>query len=589
LTIEGELTLLGRPPQPVFAVSKPPTELDSGEPLDAPPEASPPRRVLQLEFDPDVFPDLNAGLQLVLPKRVESSARFLEINVALEVSGATEAAAERNDVLDVPLSAVSPPVVPAFMLRVLDDVGAPIAALELTFAFEGQETQLTTNEEGLARIHGQPAELALARFPDAKSLKGQLKPLWDTVRPIKPKAEAVERIALGGDIEDRVLELDQPLTVSLFPRVERARLLHFFFDTNKTFLLPDSDGGQALKTLQQLYARNTPSELLIVGHADAAGGAAYNDKLSLERAETVLDYLRDNVDGWLKWYGSDVEAKKRWGTAEDLLLIAALPDAGTRDATESPVSWFQRTRGLKVDGKAGPVTRRALVNEYMSLDGATLPPEITPTTHGCGENFPEVPTPDGTALADNRRVELFFFDSDLGVQPPPDGKNSAPDATDYPEWVRRAHLVEELTTELRSLVIKILDGLNQALPDAPYELTIGAETRKGKTDDRGFLHERDVPVPNRCTLKWGYPPPPGGEADATTDDLIFERQMFLDYAETDDSDPDEASRRRLNNLGYTDPDLDKNVAEFQTDFGLPNAAWFDQKTFDELRRVHDDL
>ena len=205
LTIEGELTLLGRPARPVFRVSAPPTELDSGEPLDAPPEASPPRRVLQLAFDPEVFPELDAGLQLILPKRLEGSARFLEISAALEVSGAAEAAAENNDVLDVPFNGISPPVVPAFSLRVLDDVGAPLEGLELTFAFEGQETALTTNQDGLARIHGLPAVLALARFPDAKTLKGRLAPLWDTVRPINRKTEAAERIALGGDIEARVL------------------------------------------------------------------------------------------------------------------------------------------------------------------------------------------------------------------------------------------------------------------------------------------------------------------------------------------------------------------------------------------------
>ena len=120
------------------------------------------------------------------------------------------------------------------------------------------------------------------------------------------------------------------------------------------------------------------------------------------------------------------------------LMIDTLPDAAQRDPTEGRVRWFQRTRGLKVDGIAGEETRRALIGEYMALDGTSLPKSIEVVPHGCGENFPRDDTVNGVADPDNRRVEIFFFKDKLGVQPPPAGKNAAKGSKEYPEWVGRA-------------------------------------------------------------------------------------------------------------------------------------------------------
>jgi hypothetical protein len=53
-------------------------------------------------------------------------------------------------------------------------------------------------------------------------------------------------------------------------------------------------------------------------------------------------------------------------------MIISMPGFEAKEPTESELTWFQRTRGLFVDGKAGKDTRRALIEEYMSLDGASL-------------------------------------------------------------------------------------------------------------------------------------------------------------------------------------------------------------------------
>lgn len=44
---------------------------------------------------------------------------------------------------------------------------------------------------------------------------------------------------------------------------------------------------------------------------------------------------------------------------------------------------------------------------------------------------------------ESRRVEAFYFDSDLGVEPPPPGKTSKRGSAEYPEWVRRAKRTED--------------------------------------------------------------------------------------------------------------------------------------------------
>jgi len=157
--------------------------------------------------------------------------------------------------------------------------------------------------------------------------------------------------------------------IGVVPRSVVAQL-HMFFNTNKTFLLPTAI--PAVKKLGRIYAQNRPSQLLVVGHADTVGSSDYNEKLSLERAEATIAFLKDDVDTWLKNYDASVDAKKRWGKVEDHLMIISMPDFDTKPKGDDAVSWYQSTRGLTVDGKAGTQTRTALIKEYMSLDDASL-------------------------------------------------------------------------------------------------------------------------------------------------------------------------------------------------------------------------
>jgi hypothetical protein len=196
--------------------------------------------------------------------------------------------------------------------------------------------------------------------------------------------------------------------------------------------------------MRDLYEQNSPSHLLIVGHTDTTAEPSINDPLSVARAKSVQAYLVDDVDTWLQNY--DASGKGKWGAREDRLMITAMPDFSLRTPDEDLISWFQRTRALTVDGKAGPQTRKQLITEYMALDATSLKDDeqfqIDITTHGCGENFPldetglelDQAAANGKEDALDRRVELFFFDEDFGILPKP----AAASGKQYLEWRKAA-------------------------------------------------------------------------------------------------------------------------------------------------------
>ena len=293
------------------------------------------------------------------------------------------------------------------------------------------------------------------------------------------------------------------------PHVEVVRLMGAFFETNKSFLLPD--GVRSLADIEDVYSDNNPSQLLIVGHTDTTGDAATNDPLSLERATNTLAFLRDDVDAWLEMYEGSVPAVRRWGSREDQAMLGAVDDDTVDLTPEKRIRKFQDRRRLTVDGVAGPQTRKQLIKEYMGLDNATLsdPGFVMPiTAHGCGENFPL--NSGGEALdaapADkqedglDRRVEFFFFDADLGIQPPPPGKNSPPGSTQYPEWRRRALASKDLKL-VPPRRLTLVDEQGAPLSLEPYELLLPDGRILSGTADENGVAELPPGIGNDVTLR----------------------------------------------------------------------------------------
>jgi outer membrane protein OmpA-like peptidoglycan-associated protein len=340
---------------------------------------------------------------------------------------------------DIEPPAPAPTDTQTFTVKLVDELGTPVSGVPFAMQHSGATDTVNSGDDGQAQVADDAAQVTTASFADANALREALRDRWNAPRDgdALQDSDDVTVVELHGDTLPSVdLAPGVTQTISVQPYVERGRLLGGYFDTSKSFLLPT--GMDGVRAIVAMYGDNDGAALLVVGHTDTAGTPDYNDPLSLERANALKDFLTQNVDGWLPWYGSTQPDEKRWGTGEDEAMIGALPDAGGRDDSESPVAWYRRTRGMSPGEKPDKPMRQQLIGEYMALEGTSLPDGISVVTHGCGENFPADPTPDGVADPDNRRVEVFFFDGVLGVQPPPPGDNSEPGSTEYPEWVKRA-------------------------------------------------------------------------------------------------------------------------------------------------------
>lgn len=280
-----------------------------------------------------------------------------------------------------------------------------------------------------------------------------------------------------------------PSIVRVVASRPRVRLVGMFFDLNKAFLLPNAMPG--IKAIKGLYEDHPTANLLIVGHTDTSGNDDPNLTLSLQRADAVADYLGEKVDPWEAFF-QHPEDVKRWGIREIQLMLSAVANGpkpffegeatGADDeATKAAVRAYQESRSLEVDGKAGPVTRKSLIKDYMTLDGTKLPSGIKTTTHGCGEFFPEDDTGDGVRNRDNRRVELYFFDGP--ITPPPPGKKSKKTSPEYRKWVEQATETVEVAADSTDspdpLIVSIFIGVD--FPDKSGHLeflgTDGKSTR----------------------------------------------------------------------------------------------------------------
>jgi hypothetical protein len=370
------------------------------------------------------------------------------------------------------------------------------------------------------------------------------------------------------------------------PECTLARLRGMLFDTNKAFLLPS-----ALPDLQQirsLYEQHNPSELLVVGHTDTTADAAVNDPLSLERAKSVVAFLKDDVDAWFAFYGSSLPKTRRWGPTEDELMIGAVLGSSPTDPG-NPVAAFQRARRLSETGTLDATQRKQLIREYMALDGAELDSaefQINATAHGCGENFPLDDSGEGldAAAADakedalDRRVELFFFDSEFGIVPKPPGPNSPKGSTQYPTWRKLAKTLADATLggPLRHLTLLLLDAADEALAGAEWRIEHSAGIASGVTEDDGLV-KANVP-----------------ETDDTVT-LIFlgERHtidIVRDFPPTGDVS---GAQARLSNLGYPSPLSGANdvqtqqaLTTYQKDRKLQTTGELDSPTQQSLERVY---
>lgn len=453
-----------------------------------------------------------------------------------------------------------------FEARYTDEIGEPIvgASVELEV---GSKHPRVTDGAGECRLDGAREEFGRVRATDLSALREILRPRWDAIREgpwLEPQADhSFHPLEEGREIGAQLLA-EALHTVVVQPWCIRARLFGMYFDTNKAFLLPSAMPG--IRGIKGLYDEHPSSHLLVVGHTDTTGDPWYNDPLSLERADSVAAFLTDDVDAWYAWYAPSNAFEKRWGAHEDRLMLTSLADFEARPADESPIRWYQRTRGLEVTGLANEATRRRLIAEYMAHDETTLPTGTQMTTHGCGESFPlsddeiaaiasHIPEQD---RVEHRRVELYFFDKALGIQPPPPGELSRSSSPEYPEWRRRARETHDFSERISHPVwMRLKDVALHPVKKAVCRIVDRPDVGYLEADDGGWVLVPTRPDDTSYDLEW------------TTQEGVNEpawpygRRVFIDFASGD-----ERGRRMLTNLGYDGyTDLGGQVRAFQREFG----------------------
>ena len=92
----------------------------------------------------------------------------------------------------------------------------------------------------------------------------------------------------------------------------------------------------------------------------------------------------------------------------------------------------------------------------------------------------------------DRRIELFFFDKEFGIQPTPPGKNSKQGSKEYPEWRRRATLSRHVDLRLSDLVLRVrMQANDQDLANEDFLLDVdGRRLAAAQTDANALIVQR---------------------------------------------------------------------------------------------------
>lgn len=402
----------------------------------------------------------------------------------------------------------------------------------------------------------------------------------------------------------------------------------------------------------------------IFGHADPVGQDDYNKQLSGRRAKALYALLTRNVDMWEELYtqpfGGDSWREKK---ATSMML----GQLGFGD-TDVEIKRFQQEQSLEVDGIMGPNTRKALYKAYMdaicpiTLDpkqdflGRGQDPDGKADYQGCGEfnplmlfskkeeekySKPENREERNSENTLNRRVMVFLFRPGTKVNPErwpcprakesgagcrkrfwsdgerrrterlPDQRREYKDTKDtfacrFYDRLASSSPCEGVPFRFR---IRLCDPFGRPIPDAPYRITYGAKTGKGKANADGWIMAQDLLIPETVSIEWGYPPEkdepedesqsqidtPGSESHDSDDlagELVF---RMLVYTQINDEDRDQAAFRRLNNIGYAYREGDDRaeqaaVRAFQlayAELGLEPTGEVDEPTYEVLKDIHD--
>lgn len=100
-------------------------------------------------------------------------------------------------------------------------------------------------------------------------------------------------VIIGNQMDQRAKTLKQNIPGATVERVGEGILVTFdsglLYDFNSATVKPTAQSN--LQEVAQNFTKYPDTDLLIVGHTDSVGSAAYNQQLSVERAQAAAAYL----------------------------------------------------------------------------------------------------------------------------------------------------------------------------------------------------------------------------------------------------------------------------------------------------------
>jgi outer membrane protein OmpA-like peptidoglycan-associated protein len=158
-----------------------------------------------------------------------------------------------------------------------------LAALGLALALAGGCAQMPA---------GAPSEELVVVVPHPDGTVGGVVVRRGSQETVLDKPYAASRIGAEGNLQPASFskqQVDQTFAPALAALPGRPASFLVYFREGSDELTAESR-AELDKILGELKRRPAP-EVLVIGHTDAVGGAAFNDKLSLQRADRVRELL----------------------------------------------------------------------------------------------------------------------------------------------------------------------------------------------------------------------------------------------------------------------------------------------------------
>ena len=322
-----------------------------------------------------------------------------------------------------------------FQVRFVDEVGAPLDGLDVTFRVLGSPRKARTNGAGVVRLEEQSVSSVEVTVSDTNVLRDLLRPRWTTPRAPKiPSGPDTYVRQIGVTFDAVGLTAEVPATVVVTPYFRCNEVPGAHFEFGRSFVRRDAI--PILANIAEDLHGEPIRRAMIFGHSDKTGPEALNKELSERRARAVFALLTHDTAAWEelwtnKWSGGNWS--ELWGTREVQHMLNALrvptksgatvPESGILDeVTRQAIRTFQRGEypdkpaeqaPLADDGDAGPLTRKELFLAYAKrisrgpLTADRLSKINGEPFMGCGEYNPlSLSTKD----AESRRVVLLVYD-----------------------------------------------------------------------------------------------------------------------------------------------------------------------------------